>query len=879
MTRRPPTASPSLIALCAALAALLAHAAVAAAQPGPTPVRRDRLNPGVVQAAPQTAGPGVGVGVAVPNVAPIARPAPVARPAPTAAPARPAPTAAPARPGTGPAQNTTQTQGIGSVIQAGGANPNMHEFDPGMEYQALPPGARITFNLQDADLPDLIRAIGNITGRRFILPGKVRSIKTTIYSPTKVTPAEAYQAFLSVLAVNGMTVVPSGRYLKVEETAGAATQVLPTYGAGQDAPADDRFITRVVRLRSISADDASTVLGHFKSRDGDITPYAATNTLIITDLAANIRRMLQILGEVDVGGVGEQIWVEPVHYALASELATRITEILGGGGAAAAARPAGAAATSEVRLGRILSDDRTNSLVIVATQRMYIRVLELLRRLDVSIDGEGQVRVLRLQHGDADEMATVLNNITNGGRQAGAAPAGAARGTNAVFEGPVRITADKPSNALVITSSPRDYVALRRVIDELDRSRRQVFIEAVVMELSINRSNRLGLNFHGALPLDESGQEGIALGGFNPLQSIIPGADALTGLALGVRGQQVAGSQNLIPGIGVSIPAFGVTLNALASTGDANVLSMPHILATDNSPADINVGQNVPLQTNIGGIASALPGAAGGQAAGALGLLGGLGGAGFAAPRQDVGTKIRIIPHINDSNEVRLEIDEEISEVGASSGQLGAVTINRRTAKTVTVVHDQNTVVIGGLIRNTDTNSETRIPILGDIPILGALFRRTERAVQRSNLLLILTPYVIRDQSDLRRIFERKMRERQEFLDRYFVFGDQDYEPPRDYSRTNGLVEEIRQSIRELRTRADMEANGRPNRPPPHTPGESIELPVEMRSSSGAPAAPAAPAAGGVPVAVPAPMAPALVAPAIAPGFAAPVAAPVASPP
>jgi general secretion pathway protein D len=853
MTRRSSTALPPLLALCAALAVVLAHAAVALAQPAPTTPtparpRRDRLNPAAVVV------PGAAPVVAAPVAAPTARPA-----APVAAPAVPT-----TRPNA-PAQVVAPQPGIQSVIGAAGANPNMHEFDAGMEYQALPPGARITFNLQDADLPDLIRAIGNITGRRFILPGKVRSIKTTIYSPTKVTPSEAYQAFLSVLAVNGMTVVPAGRYLKVEETAGAATQVLPTYGSGQDAPSDDRFITRIVRLRSISADDASTVLGHFKSRDGDITPYAATNTLIITDLAANIRRMLQILGEVDVSGVGEQIWVEPVHYALASELATRLTEILGGGAPAGAAARPGAAGTSEVRLGRILADDRSNSLVIVATQRMYVRVLELLRRLDVSINGEGQVRVLRLQHGDAEEMATVLNNITGGGRQAGAAGQNP-RGTNAVFEGPVRITADKPSNALVITSSPRDYVALRRVIDELDRSRRQVFIEAVVMELSINRSNRLGLNFHGALPLDPSGQDGIALGGFNPLSSIIPSADTLTGLALGVRGQQVAGSQNLIPGIGVSIPAFGVTLNALASTGDANVLSTPHIIATDNSPADINVGQNVPLQTNIGGIAG-LAGAAGGQAGALAGLLGG--GQGFSAPRQDVGTKIRIVPHINDSNEVRLEIDEEISEVGASSGgQLGAVTINRRTAKTVVVVRDQNTVVIGGLIRNTDTNTETRIPILGDIPILGALFRNTQRTTQRSNLLLILTPYVIRDQSDLRRIFERKMRERQEFLDRYFVFGDQDYEPTRDYSRTNGLVEEIRQSIRELRTRAEFESSSRPVAPPPHQPGESIELPVEMRSPTTTPAAPGGTAA---------PNAPALLAPGAAP-LSAPPAFPVAMP-
>ncbi|MEZ4405247.1 MAG: secretin N-terminal domain-containing protein [Polyangiales bacterium] len=386
----------SLAALC--LAALCFAAPAAAQQPART--RRDRLNPAPVVVA--NPGAAQGVPLAQP-AAPSVRPAPAPTPAPTS---------------TGPAQqvrpNTAAQGTMDSLTQAAGAGANVHEFDPGMDYQPLPPGARITFNLQDADLPDLVRAIGNITGRRFIIPGKVRSIKTTIYSPTKVTAGEAYRAFLSVLEVNGMTVVPSGRYLKIQETAGAATQVMPTYGSGESAPTDDRYITRIVRLRSISAEDASNVLGHFKSRDGDITAYAATNTLIITDNAANIRRMMQILSEVDVPSVGEQIWVEPVHYALASELATRLTEIVGGNtpAPAAGARPAGA--TAELRLGRILADDRSNSLIIVATQRMYLRILELLRRLDVSVEGEGQLRVLRLQHATADELATTLNNITGG---------------------------------------------------------------------------------------------------------------------------------------------------------------------------------------------------------------------------------------------------------------------------------------------------------------------------------------------------------------------------------------------------------------------------------------------------------------------------------
>lgn len=857
--KRLPARTPwaALVALMTGLFALapLAHAqqptpAVRPTTPTATNPRRVRpLGPSAV--VPSTTAP-----------APVITGTPVA---PIVGTAVPVPGVAPATPpgtGTGPAQVVNRPPGSGditSVAGAAGAGAHMTDFDAGIEFQPLAPGARITFNLQDADLPDLIRAIGNITGRRFILPGKVRSIKTTIYSPTKITAGEAYQAFLSVLEVNGMTVVPSGRYLKIEETAGSAGQALPTYAPGSgDVPADDRYVTRIVRLRNISSDDAANVLGHFKSRDGDLTPYAATNTLIITDTGANIRRMLQILGEVDVAAVGEQIWVEPVHYAVASELATRITEILGGGAAGAAARP-GAASTSDNRLTRIMADDRSNSLIIVATQRMYLRVLELLRRLDVSIEGEGQVRVYRLQHGDADEMAQTLNNITGGGRTQGGNQAG--RGTSAIFEGQVRITADKPTNALVITSSPRDYVAVRRVINELDRSRRQVFIEAVVVELSVNRTRTLGLNFHGAAPFQTGTDTNYAIGGFNALNSILLGQDALSGLALGVRGFQLPNSQNILPGVGISIPAFGVTLNALATTGDANVLSTPHIIATDGVAADINVGQNVPLQTNAGGIPNL--GALGGQAgaaAGALGAFGGFGGfGGFAAPRQDVGTKIHLVPHINDSNEVRLEIEEEISEVGASAGgQLGAVTINRRTAKTTTVVRDQNTVVIGGLIRNTDTNSEQRIPILGDIPILGALFRTTTRSVQRSNLLLFLTPYVVRDQSDLRRIFERKMRERQEFLDRYFVFSDQSYEPPLDYTRTNGLVEEIRQSIREIRTRAEFEASSRSRPPPPHEPSESIDLPVESRPAStttapttGTPPAGGAPPPGGAPVPAP----------------------------
>jgi general secretion pathway protein D len=408
-----------------------------------------------------------------------------------------------------------------------------------------------------------------------------------------------------------------------------------------------------------------------------------------------------------------------------------------------------------------------------------------------------------------------------------------------MFEGEIRVTADKATNSLLVTSSGRDYAQLRLVIEKLDQKRRQVFIEAVIMDVEVSRANTLGLAYHGGTTAQIlSDQNSLILGSFNggiPGGSIATDPTSLNALALGVRGPDIEGTQNL-PGLpaGISIPAFGVVLNAVAQDGDTNVLSTPHIIATDNTEAEIRIGQNIPLQTNVGGLSS-LSGIAGaaaqqGGAANALAGLGGLGGllgGGFSAQRQDVGTKVKITPHINDKNQVRLEIEEEISNPGAPMGALGAVPIQERTAQTTVIVDDQQTVVIGGLIRDSLTKQRTKIPVLGDLPVLGFLFRHTSTTKQKSNLLLILTPYVIHDQNDLRKVFERKMQERQEFLDRYFVFNSQ-WEPPRDFSRANGLVEEVRQAFILQEERQRLEEESKPKAVLGHVPSAPIELPEDV---------------------------------------------------
>ncbi|MEM7138078.1 MAG: type II secretion system secretin GspD [Myxococcota bacterium] len=725
------------------------------------------------------------------------------------------------------------------------------QFETGVEFKAMSPRTKVTFNLEEAELPDLVRLISNMTGRRFILPSKLRAIKATVFAPTKVTVAEAYQAFLSVLEVNGYTVVPSGRYLKIEELTGVERTTIPLYQDGQNVPASDRFVTRIHHLENVSAEDVTLLLARFASREANLTSYGPTNMLILTDTGANIRRMLRLIAAIDLPRSGTQTWIEPVHYANASDLAARLLEIFPAEGTTTKTSSAKRPSTSknkkaspppsvigeqagDTALRNIIADERTNALIIISTERAYLRILEMIRQLDIPLEGEGRIHVHYVQHGAAADIAGALTALVGGsssprptaggGNRAAQQRTAARTPTASLFEGAVGVTAYEPSNALVITSSLHDYTALRRVIQRLDAPRKQVFIEAVVMELGVERTSELGFAFHGGagnFPTDGS----LTVAGFNSPSSIDITQNNLTGLALGVRGPTIENSQQLV---GFSVPGFGVVVTALASTGDADVLSTPHIIAIDNTEAEISVGENIPLQTNgvapgtfagLGGLGALGAANQGGQDLGALaGLAGGIG----SVARQDVGTTIRVIPHINANNEVRLEIEEEISEQGATSGTLGVVSINRRTARTEVMVRDQQTIVIGGLMRDAIQNTEDKVPVLGDIPILGALFRKTNKSKRKTNLLLILTPYIIRDPGDLREIFERKMQERQQMIDRYFVFGEDKFTPHIDYSRTRGVVSEIINEIDTVEEELRLAAAAELEPPPDHVPRDPI---------------------------------------------------------
>ena len=441
---------------------------------------------------------------------------------------------------------------------AAGNNPGKTGIgvQPDIAFKGPPPGGRVNFNLRDADLPDLVEAITAITGRRFIFGGKLRSIKATIVSPKDVTGAEAYQAFLSVLETNGMTVVPHGRYLKIVETKGAQSQTTPILGTVEPVPYTDRYVTRLYRLKHVDAGEVSNILGKFKSADADITVYSPSNLLIITDTGANIRRQLRIVEELDAGQAGSQIYMQPVHNSAAGDVAATLNEMLEGSQA------------------KILPEERSNSLVIVANENDYGRILDLLKAVDTPLDGgDDQIHVLPLQHARCDELQTTLSSILGGGgggarrptgaagRAAGRTASPAAAGGTAsaeggeIFEGDVRVNCDEATNALVSVSSLRDYAQLRNVIDKLDKPRRQVFIEAVIMDVNVDHTNDTGVAFHGGATADlGGGGDTIFYGGSNPQQSLTGLPANLEALAFGVRGPDLDGTEE-----GVIVACGGMT--------------------------------------------------------------------------------------------------------------------------------------------------------------------------------------------------------------------------------------------------------------------------------------------------------------------------------
>ena len=660
----------------------------------------------------------------------------------------------------------------------------------------------VTMNFQEVTIPVLARFISQITHKNFIIDDKVQG-KITIISPTPVNADEAYAMFQSVLQVKGYTTVPNGGVIKVVPSREAKQTGLPTLSNGALGPVGDAFITRLIPLRYVAATDLEPVLKPMVSSDGLLIPYPPTNAIILTDLASNIRRFMGMIEALDVEGYERTTQVIPLSYASASDLAPKIEAIMQNADASAPAPRLKAVSTANPALNphlahpvRVMPDERTNALIVMAGSLELKEIRRLVNQLDVPLPpGSSKINVYSLKHANAEELLPVLAdligarssggssnynairtprqdrgsrrrgrsrfssdpaannrvpaaNASNGGRTSTSGVSGSAP----EFANEVTITADPATNSLLISASPQDFATLKRVIEQLDVRRRQVYVEAMILEVSVDRIRELGIETQGGFSI--AGQ-GVGLGRVNlgNLNQVLTDPGSLSGLLLAA-----ASNQTIELPDGSRIPAKIALLRAAQGSRDINVLSAPTLLTTDNEEAEILVGQNVPFVASRATNATELDNL-------------------FATvERQDVGITLRITPQISEGKHVRLDIYEEVSAIVPTSPSVGdpnlvGPTTSVRSATTTVVVKDEQTVVIGGLISDDTIRRRDTVPYLGDIPVLGNFFRNTGDTTSKINLLIFLTPHIVRDDTE---IAQHSLRER----DRFSGFLDRHQAPP-----------------------------------------------------------------------------------------------------
>ncbi len=634
------------------------------------------------------------------------------------------------------------------------------------------PGEELVYlNVQEQDIKDVIRQISKATGKNFIIDDKIRG-KVTILSERKMTKEEAYQAFLSALEVaNYTTVTGPGGIIKIVPLKEAISSPIPIYV--DSTPHTDNFVTRLISLQNISALDMSNAIKDLISKSGNMFAYPATNTLVITDSGTNIDRLMKIIKELDQEGPQQVLEIIPVNYADAADVAAKVLNLFEIEQAkkttSRSRRSRSKRSSSQLQeikeVSKIIADDRTNSLIVYASKRAIGKVRDVIAKLDVPLDmaDSGNIHVHYLKYANATELAETLSAVTSGAKAAsskkGKKGATAKKGSAVASLGDdVKIGADEVTNALIITASAKDY---RRLVDELisklDVPRRQVFLEAIVMELSVKRAATYGATGYGGYGMGSIlgfGTSGFQES-FNPAHFFTPGGAGLFG-SPGLLGGLLSRDNITIemPSEGggtqeLTIPAFAAFLNFLQDKTVGNIVSTPNILTLDNQKASIDVSKTIYVnkvsQSGTTGFETSVP-----------------------SPLE-TGLTLEITPQITEGDAVRMEIHHKLSNfTGVTTGTSGVPDSAKREIQTTVVAMNGQTVVLGGLMEDSESTRKQKIPILGDIPILGWLFSKKDKSFNKTNLLVFITPYVIRDPSDFVEITKTKITQRNQFMGKNF---------------------------------------------------------------------------------------------------------------
>ncbi len=596
---------------------------------------------------------------------------------------------------------------------------------------SIPPGLAaqpVTLNLKDANIGAVIGTISEITGKNFIVDPRVKG-KVTIISSRPMEKDEIYQVFLSVLDVHGFAAIPSGQVIKIVPDASAKQDALPVADDGHPGRGDE-VVTRVVELSHVPASQLVPILRPLVPQQGHLAAYVPSNILIISDRAANIERLLKIIRRIDVPSSNE-IEIIRLEHASASEVVRVLNSLEQQGKSKKGAR-----GTPDSPV--LIADERTNSILLGGGKTGRLRLKTIISHLDTPLAQEGNTRVVYLRYAQAKDLVPVLTGVSASVEQQQKGKAGA-RATQKL---PVNIQADESTNALVITAPPDIFRSLQSVIKQLDVRRAQVLIESVIAEVSNNLSNELGVEWI----VDGTQSQGTAPVGLVNL------GGGLVDLVGSIIAKQVpAVGQGLTVGAGRfedNKTRFAVLVRALEGDGNTNVLSTPTLVTLDNEEAEIVVGQEVPFVT--GSFTTT------GTASNPTNPF-------QTIQRKNVGLTLKVKPQINEGNAIKLDIEQQVDSLNASSIAVDLIT-NTRSIKTSVLVEDGQIIVLGGLISDNLKETVNKTPLLSNIPLLGGLFTRRSTTKEKTNMMVFIHPTIIRDAAlarDLTSLKYNYMRARQ----------------------------------------------------------------------------------------------------------------------
>ncbi|WP_295797652.1 type II secretion system secretin GspD [uncultured Microbulbifer sp.] len=564
---------------------------------------------------------------------------------------------------------------------------------------------RVTLSLDNADIRDLINWAADFTGKNIIVHPNVKG-KVTVVAGDPMTHQQAFDVFMSVLQVNGFSLVEQGDAWKVVPDALAKQQAIPVIDDQTRAPGE-ALVVRTVKVENISAAQLIAMLRPLIPQTGHLAAYADTNTLIVADRAANIDQIVRLIKQLDRAGAID-IELVPLEFASAKEVKQVITELLQGGGKSAG---------NDVQPLRIAVDERSNAILLTGDPVTRQQLKKVIQRLDQPLTGEGNTAVVYVQYASAADLKPILEGMSGSIQKT--------EKDQQVADVEVSIQVNEELNALILTAPPSLLETMKGVIAKLDVRRAQVLIEAIIVEVTEGTGNKLGVKwiagnnddvfagFENDVALTDDEDVGIPVDGalINPT-SLNPANLIRSGLNLG-----------FLSGTDVR-----VAINAMASESNANILSTPTIMALDNEEAEILVGQNVPFIT-------------GEQ------LLSGSNNDPFTTiQRQDVGTTLKVTPRVNNNNSVTLEIEQTVENVLPSSEGAADIVTSKREIRTKVLIDDGAILVLGGLIEDKVTEINQKVPLLGDIPGVGRLFRNSDKSVDKTNLMVFLRPKILSSQ-------------------------------------------------------------------------------------------------------------------------------------